>query len=216
MTPKLVIFDNDGVLVDSERLSNVVFMNLLTEVGLPTTFDQAVERYMGKRTTDCVEDIESRLGRALPDDFIATYERRCAEVFQRELTVVPGVPELLDALRATGIPYCIASSGSPDEIAVRLRLTGLAERFGDNVFSARLVKRGKPAPDLFAYAADAMGADPGDCVVIEDSVAGVTGAVAAGIRVIGHAGLQPPERLVAAGASEVVTGMDQVAPLLGV
>lgn len=214
-TPKLVIFDNDGVLVDSERLSNVVFAALITENGLPTSFEESVECYMGKRTTDCVVEIERRLGRALPSDFIEVYEHRCNDMLRRELTAVDGVEELLDSLDANKTPYCIASSGTPDEIALRLTATGLDVRFDGNVYSGTQVPRGKPAPDLFLHAARRMGVDPADCVVIEDSPAGITGAKAAGIRVIGHASLLPPQRLRAAGADVVVSGMREVAPLLG-
>lgn len=214
-TPKLVIFDNDGVLVDSERLSNVVFAEWITENGLPTSFEESVEYYMGKRTTDCAAEIERRLGRRLPADFIEVYESRCNDLLSRELTVVEGVEELLDSLEANATPYCIASSGTPDEIALRLTTTGLAARFDTNIYSGTQVPHGKPAPDLFLHAAARMGVDPAECVVIEDSPAGITGARAAGIRVIGHAALLPPQRLREAGADEVVSGMREVGPLLG-
>lgn len=213
--PELVIFDNDGVLVDSERLSNVVFAAWITENGLPTSYRESVDNYMGKRTTDCAAEIEAKLGRALPGDFVEVYERRCNELLRRELTAVDGVPELLDELDANEIRYCIASSGTPEEIALRLTTTGLDARFDDNVYSGTRVPRGKPAPDLFWHAAERMGVDVADCVVIEDSPAGIIGAKAAGIRVIGHACLLPPQRLREAGADEVVTGMREVAPLLG-
>lgn len=214
-SPKLVIFDNDGVLVDSERLSNVVFAEWITENGLPTSYDESVELYMGKRTTDCAAEIERRLGRPLPSDFVAVYERRCNDLLRRELTVVDGVVELLDSLDANGTPYCIASSGTPDEIALRLATTGLDVRFDGNVYSGTQVPRGKPAPDLFLHVAERMGAVPGDCVVVEDSPAGITGAKAAGIPVIGHAALLPAQRLREAGADVVVSSMREVGPLLG-
>ncbi|GAA4910043.1 HAD superfamily hydrolase (TIGR01509 family) [Stackebrandtia albiflava] len=214
--PALVIFDNDGVLVDSERLSNRIFAELITSHGLPTTFTEAVERYMGRRTTDCVADIEAQLGRPLDPGFVGAYEARCAETLRAELTAVDGVVDVLDRLDAAGVPYCIASSGTPDEIALRLAVTGLADRFGDRVYSGSMVARGKPAPDLFEYAADRMGVAPGAAVVVEDSPPGVVGAKAAGATVIGHAALLPAGRLAEAGADHVVTGMTQVPPLLGI
>ncbi|CAM3348230.1 HAD family hydrolase [Stackebrandtia soli] len=213
--PRLVIFDNDGVLVDSERISNVVFAALITEHGLPTTFEESVALYMGKRTSDCVGLIEASLGRALPPDFVHQYERRCETVLRRELAPVDGARELVEALRTRGSDYCIASSGTPDEIALRLNLTGLASLFDANVYSASMVERGKPAPDLFLHAAASHAVEASDCVVIEDSTAGVTAARAAGMRVIGHAALASAERLRDAGADEVVTTMRDVPSLLG-
>jgi len=214
--PDLIIFDNDGVLVDSERLSNRIFAALLTDVGLPTSFDDSVARYMGRRSSDCLIEVEAELGKPLPTDFIARYENECASAITAELTAIDGVTDLLDALEDNKIPYCIASSGTPDEIALRLRTTGLTDRFADRVYSGSMVARGKPAPDLFEFAADRMGFSPDAAVVIEDSPAGVTGARAAGAHVIGHADLVTPQRLVDAGAHVVVSGMSQVRALLSI
>lgn len=213
--PKLLIFDNDGVLVDSERLSNVVFAAMLTEAGLPTTFEESVDQYMGKRTTDCVALIESRLGSALPAGFVAEYERRCGDILRRDLVAVEGVVELLETLQRDGTAYCIASSGTPDEIDLRLTVTGLDEHFETEwIHSGVMVAHGKPAPDLFEYAAARHGVSPADCVVVEDSIAGVTGAKAAGMFVIGHAALLPGTRLADAGADIVVGSMREVKGLL--
>lgn len=214
--PELIIFDNDGVLVDSERLSNRILAGLVTQAGLPTTFEQAVSRYMGRRSTDCVTDIEEQLGFSLPDDFLERYEQQCADVLRAELTAIDGVVDLLDSLDAASVPYCIASSGTPAEIELRLTTTGLADRFGERVYSGSMVANGKPAPDLFEYAADKMGFAPTAAVVIEDSPAGVAGARAAGTHVIGHAALADAERLTAAGAHRIVSDMRQVLPLLGI
>ena len=212
--PDLIIFDNDGVLVDSERLTNQIFADAVTGAGLPTSFEDAVTRYMGRRTTNCVADIEEQLGTTLPHDFVHLYEQRCAEVLRAQLTTVDGVVELLDALDNARIPYCIASSGTPEEIELRLTTTGLADRFGDRVYSGSMVAKGKPAPDLFEYAADRMGRPIESSVVIEDSPAGVTGARTAGAHVIGHAALASPERLIHAGAHEVVKDMRDIRALL--
>lgn len=212
---KLLIFDNDGVLVDSERISNVVFAEWMSECGAPTTFQESVDLYMGKRTSDCVPLIEERLGRALPANFVSVYEQRCGDALRRDLTAVPGVPELLETLQREGVQYCIASSGTPDEIDLRLSVTGLAEHFETEwIHSGTFVANGKPAPDVFLYAADKHGVAPSDCVVVEDSVAGITGAKAAGMYVIGHAALLPATRLADAGADIVVGSMREVIGLL--
>ncbi|GIG63955.1 HAD family hydrolase [Phytomonospora endophytica] len=213
--PKLVIFDNDGVLVDSERLSNVVFAEMITAAGLPTTFEESVDLYMGKRTTDCVPLVESLLGAPLPAGFIAEYEQRCGDLLRRELVAVDGVTDLLETLQRDGTAYCIASSGTPAEIDLRLTVTGLAEHFENEwIHSGVMVANGKPAPDLFEYAAAQHGVSPAECVVIEDSIAGVTGAKAAGMFVIGHAALLPGNRLAEAGADIVVGSMREVKGLL--
>ncbi|HEY1177895.1 MAG TPA: HAD family phosphatase, partial [Phytomonospora sp.] len=203
------------VLVDSERLSNVVFADMITAAGLPTTFEESVDLYMGKRTTDCVPLVESMLGVPLPAGFIADYEQRCGDLLRRELVAVDGVTELLETLQRDGTAYCIASSGTPAEIDLRLTVTGLAEHFEDEwIHSGVMVANGKPAPDLFEYAAAKHGVSPTDCVVIEDSIAGVTGAKAAGMFVIGHAALLPATRLADAGADIVVGSMREVKGLL--
>ncbi|GLZ80306.1 hydrolase [Actinorhabdospora filicis] len=212
---KLVVFDNDGVLVDSERLSNRVFAEHITAVGLPVTFQDCVDKYMGRRMSDCVPDIEAELGRALPERFVEDYWDALDAILRAELTPVDGVPELLETLQREGIQYCIASSGTPGEIALRLDVTGLDEHFETEwIHSGVTVPNGKPAPDLFLHAAQKHGVSPDDCVVIEDSVAGVTGAKAAGMYVIGHAALVPATRLADAGADIVVGSMREVIGLL--
>lgn len=209
-SPKAVVFDCDGVLVDSERLSNVVFAEVVSAEGLPTTYDESIARYMGRSTAECVADIEAALGRPLRTDVVGQYERRSAQVLRRDLTAVDGVTELLDALVAKGIPRCVASSGTPPEIALRLEVTGLAGYFGDEVYSASMVARGKPEPDLFLFAAERLGVAPGDCVLIEDSPYGVQGGKRAGMTVIGHADLAPAQGLRDAGADVVVHSMADV------
>jgi HAD superfamily hydrolase (TIGR01509 family) len=208
-----VVFDCDGVLVDSERINNGVFAELLTRAGLPMTMLECADRYMGRPTGECVTDAERELGRPVGFDLAAAYE---AETIarQRDLTEVAGVRAVLDRLTAAGVPVCVASSGSPAEIAFRLGVTGLDRYFGDHLYSASMVARGKPAPDLFRYAAARLGVDPERCVLIEDSPAGVRGGVAAGMHVIGYADLATPARLLAAGAVDVVTEMSDLAVLL--
>ncbi|WP_328537390.1 HAD family hydrolase [Streptomyces sp. NBC_00344] len=195
----LVIFDNDGVLVDSEPISNTILSGYLTELGHPTTYDESLRDYMGAALHRVHDIVQERSGQQLPDDFDATLHSRLFEAFQRDLTPVPGAAEVLGALVAQGVPYCVASSGSHERIRVGHRVTGLDEWFEEEwVFSADDVSQGKPAPDLFLHAAERMGVAPGRCVVIEDSRLGVTAAQAAGMEVYGFTGMTPAERLAGA------------------
>ncbi|MEO1063058.1 MAG: HAD family hydrolase [Actinomycetota bacterium] len=201
MPTDLVIFDNDGVLVDSERLANGILARLLTEAGLPTTAEESIVTYLGS-TMDRVRELaEAALGAALPADLFDRYHDELFERMAAELVPVPGIATVLDAL--DGRARCVASSGTPERIRRSLTLTGLIDRFDDGaLFSASEVERGKPAPDLFLHAASTMDVRPERCVVVEDSPAGVEAAKAAGMTVIGFAALTPLERL--ADADEVV------------
>jgi HAD superfamily hydrolase (TIGR01509 family) len=190
---ELVIFDCDGVLVDSERLAVRVEAEYLAELGWPLTEAEIVERFMGRTTEYMDEAIEARLGSRLPGDWKEQLERRYREAFAAGLVAVDGVTEALDQIAA---PTCVASSGSHDKIRFTLGHTGLYGRFEGRIFSGYEVANGKPAPDLFLHAAARMGADPARCAVIEDTLYGVQAARAAGMRVFGYAGgLTTPERL---------------------
>ena len=193
--PVLVILDSDGVLVDSEPLSNGVLAAMLTEVGLPTTADESMAAFMGRSWPSCAALIEERLGRALPDGFADEYHRRVFAAFERDLRPVRGVVDVLDRLEHR---TCVASSGSHEKLRVTLGRTGLLHRFEGRIFSAAEVANGKPAPDLFLHAAAAMDFAPADTVVVEDSPLGVEAAHAAGMRAIGYAGRTPAQRLEAA------------------
>lgn len=197
-TTGMVVFDNDGVLVDSEGLANVILADLLTHAGLPTTVEESVATYQGGSVGRVRELAERRLGRSLPSDFEATYNRRLFASFERSLSSVPGVADVVDRILAEGIPVCVASSGPHDRIRLALRLTGLLDRFDGHLFSADDVARGKPAPDLLRHAATVMGADPARCLVVEDSTLGVEAGKAAGMYVVGFAATTPPDRLAAA------------------
>lgn len=197
----VIVFDNDGVLVDSEPISNRVLAEYLTELEHPTTYEDSIRDYMGAALHRVHDVVAERTGRRLPGDFDETFHRRVFAAFQRELTAVQGVDEVLTKLDADGVPYCVASSGSHERIRVALRKTGLYERFGEErIFSADDVGRGKPAPDLFLRAAQAMGVRPERCAVVEDSPLGVQAAAAAGMDVFGFTAMTPRERLGAATA----------------
>lgn len=210
----LVIFDNDGVLVDSEPISNTLLAGYLTELGHPTTYEESVRDYMGSAMHRIHELVEERSGQRLPAGFDETFHARVFAAFQAELEAVPGAVEVLKQLVEAGVPYCVASSGSHERIRVGHRKTGLDAWFPDElVFSAEDVGRGKPAPDLFLHAASRMGVSPERCVVVEDSRLGVEAAVAAGMDVYGFTAMTPEEKL--AGAKGFFGAMDELPAILG-
>jgi HAD superfamily hydrolase (TIGR01509 family) len=188
----LVIFDNDGVLVDSEWHANGILADLLCEAGLPSTRESCIAEYLGSSLAHVRSIAESRLGYALPADLEDRYHEQLFEAFRTKLTVVPGV---VDALAAITAPTCVASSGTHDRIRLALTTTGLLPRFEGRIFSAEDVARGKPEPDLFLHAAQALGARPERCAVIEDSPHGVEAANRAGMTAFGFARMTPAERL---------------------
>ncbi|WP_030851797.1 HAD family hydrolase [Streptomyces sp. NRRL F-4474] len=192
----LVIFDNDGVLVDSEPIANNVLADYLTELGHPTTYEESVRDYMGAAGHRVHELVLERTGQRLPADFDETLHARTCAAFERELKPVPGVEEVLGALTAHGIGYCLTSSGSHERIRVAHRVTGLDGWFEEEwIFSADDVGRGKPDPDLYLHAAHRMGVEPARCVVVEDSPRGIRAAAAAGMDVYGYTALLPADQL---------------------
>ncbi|MFD9727849.1 HAD family hydrolase [Streptomyces sp. NPDC059072] len=194
ITPiELVIFDCDGVLVDSERIAARVQVALGAELGWPLTEQEVVDRFIGRSHASIREQIAERLGEDTAAVWAQRFEELHREAVDEDLSPVDGLPEALDALT---LPTCVASSGSHDKMRHTLGRTGLYERFAGRIHSATEVARGKPAPDLFLYAARRMGVDPAACVVVEDSRPGVEAARAAGMRAFGYAGgLTPAERL---------------------
>ena len=215
MPCELLIFDCDGVLIDSELLSIRVDQECLAECGIELSMEEIHELYTGISFAGMVADLEARHG-PLPVDFADRHRRRLWPLFERELRAIPGVAAVIDALSCR---TCVASSGRPERLRHALSLVGLYDRFHPNVFSAVEVARGKPAPDLFLYAAERMGVLPARCLVIEDSLPGVTAAVAAGMTVIGFVGAshcRPGDgaRLAAQGAAAVIDDMAQLPPML--
>ncbi|AKJ11637.1 hydrolase [Streptomyces incarnatus] len=212
MRHDLVIFDNDGVLVDSEPISNRHLAAYLTELGHPTSYEDSIRDYMGSAMHRIHELVLERTGQRLPDDFDDVFHARVFAAFERELQPVAGVAGVLEKLAADGVPYCVASSGSHARIRVGHRTTGLDRWFAEErIFSSEDVGRGKPAPDLFLYAAERMGVAPERCVVVEDSPLGVQAALAAGMTV-GFTAMTPAEKL--AGADELFSSMGELADLV--
>jgi HAD superfamily hydrolase (TIGR01509 family) len=213
MTPyRLVIFDSDGTLVDSEPVAHRVLSGYLTELGFPTTMDESYRYFLGNAGRNVHQVVADRYGGTLPDDFTACCKERVFAAFRDGLTTSAGAVEVLEALRARGVEYCLASSSDRAWIELTLELCGLRRLLPPRlVFSAEDVDGvGKPAPDVFLHAAAVMGAAPQDCLVVEDSPNGVLGARAAGMDVLGYAALTPGERLRSAGATVLVSSLAEV------
>jgi HAD superfamily hydrolase (TIGR01509 family) len=209
--PGLVIFDCDGVLVDSEPLANKVMREQLARVGLSLTAAECDELLVGRTLDDCVVIIETHTGGSLPGCFLDDLRDATRISFDRDLKAVMGISEVLESLSDS---FCVASSGSREKIRHSLGLTSLADFFSEEqIFSAEQVQRGKPAPDLFLMAAEQMGFATHDCVVVEDSVPGVEAARSAGMNVLGYAARTRAHTLAAAGAV-VFSKMEELPVLL--
>jgi HAD superfamily hydrolase (TIGR01509 family) len=184
LKPDLIIFDCDGVLVDSELLSCRCLSEVLAEFGIALSEEQALELFLG-RSTKAIEQHYRDLGQIVPEGFLPRLKSRVLETFAGSLQPIPDVAPVISELRA---PICVASSSDIDRVSLSLDVTGLRGHFGDRLYTAQMVKHGKPAPDLFLYAAGKMRADPSRTLVIEDSVSGVRAAKAAGMTVWGFVG----------------------------
>jgi HAD superfamily hydrolase (TIGR01509 family) len=207
----LVIFDCDGVLVDTERIAVRIDVIVLAELGWPMTEAEVVERFMGRSDEEMTADIEAHLGRRLPASWEEPFRHLYRQAFEAELEPVAGVVGALDAI---AIPTCVASSGTHEKIRFTLGLTGLYERFAGRIFSVSDVARGKPAPDLFLHAAARMGVPPAQCAVVEDSRYGVEAARAAGMRAFGYAGGLAPKGALAGPQTIVFEDMRELPDLL--
>ena len=212
----LIIFDCDGVLVDSEVISCRAHAETLTRHGYPITSDQVFDRFLGHSMRKATLEIEAELGRRLPDDF---HTQVYAEIFRLFAASLQATPHIDGALAAIMLPVCVASSGPPEKISTSLNHVGLYDRFAPHIFSAVQVSNGKPAPDLFLFAAKQMQTSPARCLVIEDSVAGVTAGCAAGMTVLGfhggsHCRANTADTLRAAGAAVTFDDMRQLPDLI--
>jgi HAD superfamily hydrolase (TIGR01509 family) len=210
---EMVIFDCDGVLVDSEPIINQAHAHVLSACGYPITEQNLVERFCGMSDREMLEIIEREWGRALPASYAEHVGLMIEAGFDQSLAPIEGVAEALASLT---LPICVASSSSLEQIRQKLKITGLLGRFGEHLFSATMVARGKPAPDLFLYAAQQLATAPDHCLVIEDSPAGIDAALAAGMTAIGfcggsHCGPEHGTRLQAPGAAVVISDMRELA-----
>jgi HAD superfamily hydrolase (TIGR01509 family) len=211
---RLVIFDCDGVLVDSEPVANRTLGNMLLELGLDLTQQQIFEHFVGYSLPHCLRVIEGMLGHAAPENFLRDLQARTFAAFKTELRATPGIEQTLDALDAAGLPYCVASSGDHEKMKTTLGITGLLPRFAGRIFSVTQVAHGKPAPDIYLFAAAQMNAVPSSCAVVEDTPPGVRAGVAAGMTVFGFCAFTPAEKLRAAGAQQTFDDMQRLPQLL--
>jgi HAD superfamily hydrolase (TIGR01509 family) len=216
MRPKLIIFDCDGVLIDSEVIACRTTARALTRAGYPVSPEDVVDRFAGLTGKAMRAAVEHELGSPLSDDFEHGTRQDLWAAFKKELLAIEGIEDVLDSL---DIPVCVASGSSKERLEYTLELVGLHDRLAPNIFSAEFVPNGKPAPDLFLYAARQMQTPPGDCLVIEDSVHGVRAALAAGMPVFGFCGgghCEPPHaaRLLREGATAVFSDVTALPRLL--
>lgn len=208
----LVIFDCDGVLVDSEPIANRVFAQMLAEIGLQVSEAEMYEQFVGRSMAYCMRLVEARLGRAVPADFVDRLQARTFAAFESEgLEATDGI---FDALNAIEVPVCVASSGELEKMRFTLGRTGLLSRFENRLFSATQVAHGKPAPDVYLFAAAQMNARPQACVVIEDSPAGARAGLAAGMIVFGYTAHSTAEALERIGVQRTFADMRELPELL--
>ncbi len=205
----LIIFDCDGVLVDSEIISNVLLRDALARNGLDMTLQDVIETYVGRSMLSVVKISEKLLERPLPDDFLEKLQSDTFNEFRKKLKAVKGVKDVLRILQEKQIKYCVASSGTFEKMDITLGLTELKEFFDDHIYNTSQVKRGKPYPDLFLYAAEQMQVEPAKCLVIEDSLPGVQAAVNAGMEVMAYSVRGNDDKLKKAGGL-VINDMGQV------
>jgi len=207
----LVIFDCDGVVVDSERIVFEVFGAFIRSLGVHLTDGETREQFLGRSLADCMKIVERFRGSPAPPGSLERYTADRDRVLRERVEPVAGIRELLATLT---IPYCIASSGGHDKMRITLGATKLMPLFEGRLFSATEVPRAKPAPDIFLFAAQRMGASPARTAVIEDSVNGVLAGCAAGMTVFGYVDLTPAEKLAEAGAAATFTQMRELPALL--
>jgi len=205
-----VIFDCDGVLIDSEPIYNRVFAELLTENGIATTTEECIARYMGMDLTHCIKLIEKEFNTTLSPTLLSDYQTRSFKAFETELASIPDVDSIIDSLDC---PIAVASSSGHEELRFTLGLVDLYQHFNGCVYSVEDVDRGKPYPDVYLHAAEQIGVEPGRCAVIEDSVNGANAGIAAGMTVFGFAGLTDAESLSNTGA-QVFEQMNELHSLL--
>lgn len=211
---QLVIFDCDGVLVDSEPITNRIFMEMLGDIGLRLTIDEMHHHFVGKTMRQCMSIVQELRGKPIPPAFLDAYHRRTHDALGESVEAMPGARETIEALRARGIALCVASSGEHEKMRVTLGRTKLLQYFDGRMFSATEVARGKPFPDVFLHAAERMGFATGESLVIEDSEPGVRAAAAADMTAVGFTHATPADKLRAAGAHRTIGTLVDVLGLI--
>ena len=195
---KCIIFDCDGVLVDSEAIANQILLSMAKEHGLEMTLEQAIKNFNGRGLKDCFQQIEKIANKKLPEEFEKEYRKKTFEAFRTELKPVKGAKEFIETL---AISYCVASSGPLEKIHLNLTTTGLIEKFENKIFSSYQINSWKPDPEIFLFAASEMGFPINECIVIEDSKAGVISAIKGGFKVFGFANENNSQELLDEGAT---------------
>lgn len=215
VTAGLVIFDCDGVLVDTEPVSNRLLAEAIGRTGIPMSVEEVTETFAGMRLQDIAAAVEKRLEEKLPGDWVAAFEKRRAAEFRKGVEAIPGIPDALASIKAAGIQVCVASQAAQEKTKLTLSVSGLITHFDEGaLFSSRMVKRGKPSPDLFLLAARSMGFQPADCVVVEDGILGARGGARAGMRVLGYSPNGKDGALAREGAA-TFQSMKELPALLG-
>lgn len=214
MRPAAVIFDCDGVVVDSEHPTLVMVRDDLEKYGLTLTLEELEAGYIGG-TVETVAAKARANGARLPEDWVSTFYERMYAMLRASVPLIPGILGVLDALDSAGIPFAMGSNGTPEKMQITLGQHGLVERFRGHLYSGQALGRPKPAPDLYLHAAGRLGVDPGGCVVIEDSAAGARAARLAGMRCFGYAPKGVHTALAAEGAI-LFNRMQDLPKLLGV
>lgn len=214
LSDMLVIFDCDGVLVDSEPIAARLTAESVSELGWPMTPEMAKAEFLGDTFHNIIRRVEEKLGAKVPADWPARSQQRLFAALEHDLTPVVGVRSAIDQLLASGATLAVASQGAHAKMQITLRVTGLLPFFEGRIFSAYDVARPKPFPDLFLHAASSLGFAPAQTVVVEDSTRGVKAAIAAGMRILGYTASVGRDAIVAAGA-EPVDDLAQVPALLG-
>jgi HAD superfamily hydrolase (TIGR01509 family) len=212
-----ILFDFDGVLVDSEPIVNRLIWEMLTELGINISLEESIKRFLGKAIREELDAIAEMRGAPLPPNWLSTFHARRNALLEAEVEAVPHIADAIEALSGLGLPMAVASGADRMKVELQLNRTGLIHRFQPTdarIFSATEVARSKPAPDVYLLAASKLGVAPARCVVIEDSPTGVTAGHAAGMTVLAYAGRNAPGPLVAAGASRTFTDMRQLPELL--
>lgn len=184
MEVKCIIFDCDGVLVDTEKIGNGILLSMAAEYGFEMKLEDAYRDFNGRNLKECFQHIENAIGKKLPDTFESEYRKKSFEAFKTQVKPMDGVVAFIEKLK---IPYCVASSGPEDKIRLNLKVAGLLEKFENKIFSSYQINSWKPDPGIFLHAAKEMGFDVQDCIVIEDSKAGVISGVRGGFKVYGFA-----------------------------
>jgi HAD superfamily hydrolase (TIGR01509 family) len=208
---KCIIFDCDGVLVDSEEISNSVLIGMANEIGAEIKMDYALENFAGKSLKSCFEHIENIIGKSLPKTFENEYRNRTFSLFKTDLKPIAGIHKLLDKIP---VPFCVASSGPVEKIRLNLTTTNLIDKFENKIFSSYEIGSWKPNPEIFINSAKNMGFKPNECAVIEDSVAGVRAGIKGGFDVYGFANKKNESELKKEGAI-IFFEMNKLMELLG-